>query len=191
MNAVLASSVFTITMVNQDGSPYDLNDKFDNDPALSSVPAAKWGQPLPPGQAPEPNTLLAGCLMGLNNLTPKMPALTPSGAGLLDVDVATAFAYDVVDRDSTDHLPLQPIVPDVPLPQVSSNSLQTIEQTLMQPEQIAARQDIFAALQGYGIAAGKNGELWNLAAGADAFFTDNPLLYLPPQAEPVWRRRNP
>jgi hypothetical protein len=191
MNAVLSSSVLTITMALQDGTIYDLAGKFDNEPALSSVPAAKWGQPLPAGQSPEPNTLLTGYLMGLDNLTPRMPALTPNGANALDVDVATALAYDVVDRDSPDHLPLQPGVPHVPLPQMSGTALQEIAQTMMQLEQISARSDIFAALQGYGIAAGKNGELWNLAATPGAFFSDNPLLYLPPPTEPVWRRRNP
>ena len=58
----------------------------------------------------------------------------------------------------------------------------------MQPQQIAARQGIFEALQGYGIAPGRNGELWNLAASADAFFSDNPMLYTPPRSEPAWRR---
>jgi hypothetical protein len=192
MGAVLTSSIFTITMTNQDGTTYDLGGDFDHEPVLSSLPVAKWGQPLAPGQQPEPNAQLPGCVMGLQKLTPKMPALTPSGDDALDIDVATAFTYDVVDAGSTDHLPLQPLVPHVPLPQVSANALQQIAQTLMQPEQVAARDAIFVALQGYGIAPSTNGDLSNLAANPGAYLSANPLLYMPPPTTPsLWRRRQP
>jgi hypothetical protein len=191
MGAVLTASIFTIAMTDQAGNPCNLPGIFDNAPALSTLPAAKWGQPLAAGQQPELNTMLPGCLMGLNNLTPTMPTLSPVGPDALDIDVATAFTYDVVDEGSTDHLPLQPIVPDVPLPQASSNALQEIAQTLMQPGQILARQAIFEALQGYGVAPGTNKPLRNLAANPGAYLSANPLLYQPPRTAPGWRRRSP
>jgi hypothetical protein len=185
MNVVLTSSVFTVTLtLDDDSSTYDLAGKFSCEVALGSVPAAKWGAPLQPNADPEMNTLLTGRLLGLQNIAPNAPTLTPSGSDILYIDVENAFTYDTVDQEgaySPQQLPLQAgATPVGVVPQVSGQALQQIQSSLMQSTQVSARNDIFAALQGYGVDPGTNGTLTNFAGDPGAFLSGNPMMYQAP-----------
>lgn len=178
MKATLSASVLTIGLqFDDDHTVYDLAGDFAFDFALANVPAAKWGKPIPGGQNPEPNELLGGRLLGLANITPKAPALTPSGADALDIDITTAFTYDTVDEDNADHLPLVAgQTPTGPVPQVDAQALQTIRTTLMDARVVAARDDIYAALLEYGVDPATNGKLSTMARDPGAYLTGEPLV---------------
>lgn len=180
MKTTLSVSALSIRLSLSDGTAYDLAGAFDFDLALSKVPAAKWGQPLPPGQSPEMNTLLDGRLLGLANIQPKPPALTPAGDQALVFDLATAFAYDVVDADapySPNWLPLQSAAaPAGAVPQTDEQIVQAIQSTLMDSTVVATRDAIFAALQLYGAGPATNGSLSALAADPGAYLIGDPLV---------------
>lgn len=181
MKTTLELSVLTITLTrDDDNSVYDLAGELDFDLTLNKVPAAKWGKPLPEGQTPEMNAMLDGWLLGLANITPRLPALTPSGAQALDIDVTTAFTYDVVDKVSPynpDHLPLQTGQSPVgTVPKPDDQVLQTIKSSLMDSKVVATRNAIFTALQEYGINPVTNGSLNTLAGNPGAYLTGNPLV---------------
>ncbi len=181
MKATLQSSVLTVELVDEDtNADYDLAGDFDFDKACKYVPAAKWGRPLAGGQDPEPNALLANRLLGLENIKPRQETLTPSGDQLLDIDVATAFTYDVIDQEvpfNPYHLPLSvrdSAVADVP--QVDAGALDKIKSTLMSAASVGARNSIYSALQRYGIAPVTNGSLDKLATDPGAVLTGNPMV---------------
>ena len=178
MKATLSTSVLTIGLQSdEENTVYDLAGDFDFDEALASVPAAKWGKPVPSGQDPEMNELLDGRLLGLANITPKAPTLTPAGPDALDIDITTAFTYDTVDEDNTDHLPL--VVgqkPTGPVPQVDAQVLQTIHTTLMDTGVVTTRTAIYAALLEYSVDPVTNGTLNTLASDPGAYLTGDPLV---------------
>jgi hypothetical protein len=183
MNAQLSSSVFDIKMTDEFSQTYNLVGDFDFDLSCHPVPAAKWGAPLAAGQDPEMNALLPGRLLGLENITPKQPVLTPSGALALDIDITQAFTYDIVD-DPLDknlpdpyHLPLVPNqTPSGPVPAVSSGALDQIKKALMDAGVTAARGQLLAALQGYGFDPVTNSPMATLAADPGAVLVGNPLI---------------
>jgi hypothetical protein len=178
MGATLSASQLTLTLfsVTQNATA-DLAGQFTYHTALQSVPAAKYGAPLTAGQSPEMNELLTGRLMGLQNITPNPPALTPSGTGLLAVDVATAFTYDVVDEGETNHLPLTTVSPVAsPSPQPSDNTCVTIAATMMTADVIAQRAAIFEALQLYGVNPRTNGSVTTFSSNPGNYLSGNPLV---------------
>ena len=180
MKATLASSVLSITVTDEQNAVYDLNSNFDLDLAYSTVPAAKWGAPLSDGQDPEFDSLLAGRLMGIQNATPKAPALTPSGDDALAVDVASSLTFDTVNEESpysTNYLPLDPAqTPSGSMPQVDAESLTKIQTTLMDVGVAGLRTQIFAALQQYGADPLTNGGLTILATNPAAVLAGDPLI---------------
>jgi hypothetical protein len=181
MKATLQSSVFTVELVDEDtNADYDLAGDFDFDKACNYVPAAKWGKPLAGGQDPEPNALLANRLLGLENIKPRQEILTPSGDQLLDIDVATAFTYDVVDGEvpfNPCHLPLSVQASAVAaVPSVDAGALDKIKSTLMSAAAVGARNSIYSALQRYGIDPVTNGSLDKLATDPGAVLTGNPMV---------------
>lgn len=181
MNVTLASSVFTITMNSVDtGKEYDLAGNFEFDFSCKSVPAAKFGKPLASGEDPEPNALLTNRLLGLENITPKAPTLTPGGDMILDVDVATAFTYFVIDSVapySPKHLPLQTgSTPVGPVPQVDKNALTEIKTTLMAGSVVDTRNAVFSALLQYGIDPVTNGTLNTFANDPAAVLNGDPYI---------------
>jgi hypothetical protein len=182
MKATLSTAVLTIGLQSDDdNSIYDLAGDFTFDFALAGVPAAKWGKPIPSGQNPEPNELLAGRLLGLANITPKAPTLTPAGADALDIDITTAFTYDTVDEDNTDHLPLVAgQTPTGPVPHVDAQVLHTIQTTLMDTGVVTTRNAIYAALLSYGVDPATNGTLNTLASAPGAYLTGEPLVTVIP-----------
>lgn len=186
MKATLSASVLTIGLqYDNDHTVYDLAGDFIFDFALTGVPASKWGKPIPSGQNPEPNELLAGRLLGLANITPKAPTLTPAGADALDIDIKTAFTYDVVDEDNTDHLPLVAgQTPTGPVPQVEAQVLHTIQTTLMNANVVTTRNAIYAALLSYGVDPATNGTLNRLASDPGVYLTGEPLVTAVPGPSP-------
>lgn len=187
MGVILASSVFTVKLtLEDDNSTYDLAGKFSCKPALAKVPAAKWGPPLGAADDPEMNALVPDQLMGLENITPLPPTLTPP-EGTLEIDVEHAFTFDTVDQGgiyTPGHLPLK--VGQTPVdkpPQVAAATLQQIGASVTQPAQVGVRNDIFAALRNYGVDPGTNGPLVNFAADPGAYITGNPMLYQAPGSQ--------
>jgi hypothetical protein len=179
MRATLTSSVFSITMRDDDdGTTYDLADMCDYTAACHPVPAAKWGKPLAGGQDPEPSALLPGRLLGIEAIMPKPPVLSPAGDAALNIDVPTAFTYDVIDEDDTHHLPLAPD-PDVtgPVPDAKGDVLTTIKGTVM--SQHAVRSAIYAALVRAGVTPGTDGSLDALSTDPGAVLVGNPLVFTP------------
>ncbi|HEX7117668.1 MAG TPA: DUF6603 domain-containing protein [Longimicrobiales bacterium] len=183
MRATLASSVLTIGLTRDDDAVYDLAGRFDFEPALETVPAAKWGRPPAAGTSPEPNAVLPGRLMGLRGITPKMPPLTPSGAETLAVHAETAFTYDTVDAEAPydpDHLPLRPdAVPDGGVPTVGTDTRATIGASLMSASARARRDAVYAALRECGFDPGANGSLAVFAADPGVYLDGDPLLRAP------------
>jgi hypothetical protein len=180
MDATLSASVFKITLTDDTThSTFDLAGRFDFTLACRPVEAAKFGRPLG-NKPPEPNELLPNRLMGLENVTPKAPVLAPSGAGLLEIDVAAAFTYDVVDNTPPHdpyHLPLSTATqPSGPVPHVDANVIPKIEHTLMNPVVVRVRNEIFAALSLFGINPMTNGSLGVYAANPGGVLAGNPLV---------------
>ncbi|HUI30577.1 MAG TPA: DUF6603 domain-containing protein [Candidatus Acidoferrales bacterium] len=181
MKATLRSSAITITLTADDESKtYDLAGKFSFDLALSKTPAAKWGKPILGDDDPEPNALLNGRLFGLENVTPLDPVLTPNGANALDIDITTAYTYEVVDEEdpyTTNHLPLDVNASPVgTVPEVDSGAMGKIQSSLMNPTVVAARNGVFTTLQQFGINALTNGPLKTFAANPAAVLTGNPFI---------------
>jgi hypothetical protein len=181
MKATLSSSVFNITMMlDDDNMIYDLAGDFDFDVSCHAVPAAKWDKPLTDGQDPDPNKMLPGRLLGIENIKPKTPTLTPGGANSLDIDITTAFTdipVDAEDSYTPDHLPLKVgTAPVGPVPQTDAQALNKIAAALQNPDVTKARADIFQALQQYNIDPGTNGTLDLYASDPAAVLTGNPLL---------------
>ena len=184
MKATLSSSAVTITLtLDDDNTTYDLAGKFSFDILMSKVPAAKWGKPLPGRKDPEPNTLLNGRLLGIENVTPLDPVLTPNGDGLLSIDITTAYTYDIIDDEAPftpNNLPLDTSASPVgPGPQVDGGSLQKIQSSLMDQKIITARNTIFTTLQQFGINAMTNGSLGTFAQNPAAVLTGNPFIIEP------------
>ena len=180
MNATLSTSVFTLTLTdNVTHSTFDLAGRFDFDLVCRKVEAAKYGRPLGE-KPPEPNELLPNRLMGIENVTPKAPVLTPSGTGLLKIDIATAFIYDTVDDEppyNPHHLPLSTSEkPSGPVPHVDPDAIKNIHDTLMNAGVVQVRNEIFAAVNLFGINPITNGALDIYAANPGAVLADNPLI---------------
>jgi hypothetical protein len=184
MAATLSKSALSVTAYDDDfGTPHVMPfaTDFDYQPIVTSVPAAKWGQPLPPNTDPEMNELLPERLMGIQDVTPKGPTLTPAGAGALSMVVETTFTYDVVDKDSPHHLPLSPsaTAPQAVPAVDTAEEFSTVKGTLMSAPVVHARDDVFSALKTLGVDAGTNGSLATFAAEPGAYLTDDPLLGAP------------
>lgn len=178
MNATLSSSVITLTLYSDtESATSDFSGTFDYDQSLQSVPAAKYGPPLPSGQDPEMNEQLPGRLMGLSNITAKMPTLTPSGSDLLAINVAAAFTDEVVDSTDTNYLPLSTQPPAATEePQTDPNILATITSTMTDATVVAERAAIFQALQAYGVNPQTNGDVATFAANPGNYLVGNPLI---------------
>lgn len=187
MGVTLESSVLTVKIefLEDDGqwTPYDLVGECDFDLACHPVPAAKWGQPLASGQGPEMNAMLPGRLLGLENIKPKPPTLTPSGPLALDIDITQSFTYDTVDDPADPALPDPyhlPLVPDEtpvgPVPTVKADALAEIKAALTSPDVTGARAALLAALQGFGFDPVTNSPMTALAADPGAVLVGNPLI---------------
>ena len=177
MSAEVTSSVFEVKMTDLNGAPYDLLAVFDFKIFCQPVPAAKWGKPVPPGKNPEMNDLLPNRLLGLEKITPKQPALTPSGPMALNIDIAKAFTYDTVDEADPDHLPLAPgQTPVGPVPAVKANALDEIKQSLTSTAVTDARARLLSTLQGYGFDPVTNSPMTTFAANPGAVLVGKPLI---------------
>jgi uncharacterized protein DUF6603 len=181
MKATLSKSVLSVTVNDDDHQKVvTFADDFTYQPTLAGVPAAKFGQPLADNEDPKMNELLDGRLLGVQNVTPKGPTLTPAGPDALSMDVDTTFTYDTVDRTDADHLPLAPGAPAPQKPPVvdTATEFSTVKSTLMNANVVTNRGDVFAALQTLGVDAGTDGDLTAFAADPGAYLTDDPLLYV-------------
>ena len=186
MAAEVTASVFEITMTEKatdnTDKPYDLLSVFDFKFNCQSVPAAKWGKPVAPGQPPEMNELLPKRLMGLEQITPKQPALSPSGALALNIDIAKAFTYDTVDIDEAkkidpEHLPLAPgLTPVGPVPAVKEDAFNDIKLSLTSTAVTDKRKLLLSTLQGYGFDPVTNAPMTTLAANPGAVLVGKPLI---------------
>jgi len=177
MNAEVTASVFELKMTDSKGAAYDLPAVFDFKLSCQSVPAAKWGKPVPGGKDPEMNELLPKRLMGVEKITPRQAALTPSGALALNIDIAKAFTYVTVDEADPDHLPLAPSqTPVGPLPAVNAEALNEIKKSLTSTTVTDARAKLLLTLQGYGFDPVTNSPMTTFAANPGAVLVGKPLI---------------
>jgi hypothetical protein len=181
MKATLSDSTLTVSVHTlPDGATSDLAAMFDYDAAIQPVPAAKWGQPLGQDEPPEPNAMLKGRLLGVQNVRPKAPELTPSGDAALDVLVTDAPGYDTVDRapgTPPPTVPLESTAPPVrPAPLAAEGSTDVVHDTLADPSVIDVRNAIYQALQQLGSDPGANGPVDALAADPASYLNADPLL---------------
>lgn len=177
MEAEVTASVFEVKMTDVHGAAYDLPAVFDFKVFCQPVPAAKWGKPVPPGQRPEMNDWLPNRLLGLEKITPRQPALTPSGTMALNIDIASAFTYDTVDEADPNHLPLAPgQTPVGPVPEVKADALDDIKRALTSTTVTAARAQLLATLQGYGFDPVTNSPMTTLATNPGAVLVGKPLI---------------
>jgi hypothetical protein len=121
--------------------------------------------------------------MGVEKITPKQPALTPSGTLALNIDIAKAFTYDTVDEADEskhidpDHLPLAPgQTPVGPVPAVKANALDEIKQSLTSTTVTDARARLLSTLQGYGFDPVTNSPMTTLAKDPGAVLVGKPLI---------------
>ncbi len=180
MNANLSASVFTLTLTdNTTHSTFDLAGKFDFDLAWRPVEAAKYGRPLG-GKTPDPNELLPKRLMGIENVTAKPPVLTPVGNAILRIDIARAYTYQTVDNQppyTPRHLPLSTAEkPSGQVPHIDPNAIVRIQETLMKDDVVRMRNEVFAAVNLFGINPITNEPLSIYAANPGAVLAGNPLL---------------
>jgi hypothetical protein len=181
MKATLSKSILSVTVNDDDHKKVvTFADDFTYQPTLAGVPAAKFGQPLADDEDPKMNELLDGRLLGVKNVTPKGPTLTPAGADALSMDVDTTFTYDTVDQTDADHLPLArgAMAPQKPPVVDTATEFSTVKSTLMNANVVTNRGEVFGALQTLGVDAGTNGALSTFAADPGAYLTDDPLLYV-------------
>ena len=175
VNVTLSNSNLNLQLTNEEGGgPVTFSDVFTTTPAWGQVPAAKWGPLLsdPAGAPDQMNKLVEGQLLGLQTVQLNGPVLTPTGANLLQIDVTQAF----VDAPIPDVLPLTAAAPTDTPPTADDDMLTTIAQTLMAPDVVCLRQDIFTSLQhDFGLAAGTDGSLTALAANPMQYLAGNPL----------------
>lgn len=180
MRTTLSDFVFTITLTDTDsGQTYDLPGGFDVEVAGAAVPEAKWGPPLGPNEDPNYNKQLPSRLLGLKNIRPKAPMLTPSGDATLDIHVREAFTYDVVDEQvpyHPFHLPLKTGASPIDTAPQVENTLSGIKSSLMSAQVVAARASILTLLKQYGVDALTNGDLTWLAGDPGMYLNGNPLL---------------
>ena len=181
MKATLSESILSVTVHDDDHQRVvAFADEFTYQPAVTGVPAAKFGKPLADGEDPKMNELLDGRLLGVRKVTPKGPALTPAGADALSMDVDATFSYGRVDPTGADHLPLAPGAPAPRKPPAVDTAAEfsTVKSTLMNSNVVTNRGEVFAALQTLGVDAGTNGDLTGFATDPGAYLTDDPLLYV-------------
>jgi hypothetical protein len=190
MNETVTSSVFDLSMTRKtkkEGKPFeepfDMSGELDYTLSCHPVPAAKWGEPLAPGKDPEMNAMLPGRLLGLEQIKPKPPVLTPSGDLALDIDISKAFTYDIVDDPDSpnpphpDHLPLAPNqTPVGPVPAADSGAAAVIRRALTDEGVTASRARLLAALQGYGFNPVTNSPMTTFAANPAAVLVGSPLI---------------
>lgn len=186
MKVTLTSSNLTVGLqleVNDKKfQPVDLTQKFQIDSdsrLLQAVPPAKWGNPETDLAVTDVSPL-PGRLMGLQNIHPLDPMLTPVSQGfpLLMIDVEQAFTYEQVDTtDGFDpnHLPLQAL-PDPPASQIfaEASALQNVvKTTLTQLATVQARRAVIEELSRLGFDAGEDGDLSALPEA----MIGNPLIW--------------
>jgi hypothetical protein len=177
MNAEVTSSVFEVKMTDGKGAAYDLLAVFNFEISCQSVPAAKWGKPVPSGKDPEMNELLPKRLMGVEKITPKQATLSPTGALALKIDIAKAFTYRTVDEADPDHLPLAPgQTPVGPVPAVKADAYTDITKSLKSETVKSTRDKLLSTLQGYGFDPVTNSPMTTLAADPGAVLVGKPLI---------------
>lgn len=183
MDTTLTGSLLTLTLTYLDENEVrDLGDQFTWAELNSSVPAAKWGQPLPGGQDPDPNQTVDDQLMGLTAIQAKAATLSPTGSDALDIDLEQGFGFDPVEDSaagqSSPHP--SPLNPDASatgsVPSADAEALTKIADTIAAANVAGVRSEVFTTLRDWGIDPGSNGDLSAFAASPGSYLDGNPLI---------------
>lgn len=168
------SSKMLITVQNAANQLQDLT-LWNGVPVLGAVPAALWGEPEASQPAgPTANTLSARFL-GLSDFKP--PQAQPYGPPPIPI---INLAYDPIDEDNSDYLPLSESQAGITLALTESpTSLETIADTIATETVILTRTAVFDALAAFGYDAVSNGTTAEIGANVNLNFPDAPLLGAP------------
>jgi hypothetical protein len=177
MGVTLNTSTLSIGLTLIDG--VDTTDQvfdktFQFTPTLGKVPASKWGSPLVTTGTPEPNAMIDGQLLGLENIMLCPTTLSPIGSNLLLVDITTAF----VDLPVTNGLlPVSgTATPTGLVPTQDPQWSQHMAASLLATAD--TRTTVFESLRAdFGIDAGTNGLVTTLAGNPGFYLTGQPLIY--------------
>ena len=188
MGVSLSESTFVVLLeLEDDESVYGIDTHFDYELVESPLPAAKWGITLD-GASPEANATVPNQLTGLYHVKPKKTVLAPLSGNdpALDLDIATAFTYDVVDDSQAypdftpNHLPLSPTAEaDNTPPMAAANykaAMTDITAALSSSNVIDLREDIFSALAGFGINPNTNDPLSTFGKTPSNYLNGAPML---------------
>jgi hypothetical protein len=183
MDTTLTGSVLTITLTYLDENEIrDLGDQFTWSKLISSVPSAKWGEPLLDGTDPDPNETVDDQLMGLTTIQAKAPTLSPTGSNALDIDLEEGFGFDPVEDTGAGQISPHPfpLNPDASatgtVPSADPTALTQIAATIAASNVVSVRSEIFTSLRDWGIDPGTNGDLSAFAASPGAYLDGDPLI---------------
>lgn len=183
MDTTLTGSVLTVTLTYLDENEIrDLGDQFTWSKLISSVPAAKWGEPLPDGTDPGPNETVDDQLMGLTTIQAKAPTLSPTGSDALDIELEKGFGFDPVEDTGTGEtsphpFPLNPNASATgSVPSADAKALSKIADTIAAANVVSARSEIFTTLRSWGIDPGTDGDLGAFAASPASYLDGDPLI---------------
>jgi hypothetical protein len=178
------TSKHAVTLTNLDTKSVQDLRNWSYTQKTRGMPEALWGQPVPSGQSPPPQAnVLPHQLVGLQNagVTFQTPAGPPP------ISIQTAFTYYMVDQSQSDHLPISPSAqpPTTGQPQRSDQSLEAIQNSLMQSSIVTLRTQIYNAITSLDLNAGTNGTLNTLSQQATSAFEASPMLASPGDAPPT------
>ncbi|MFT7148735.1 MAG: hypothetical protein ACI82Q_000589 [Nonlabens sp.] len=181
MGANSVPSLISFT-IEKDGVAQDMSNWLSTE-AVSSLPEAIWGEKLPdpemkwgvPVTSPQPTAsanVVPNLLTGLSGIKPIEIMATAMGV----VDLSKLPPH-VIDADQTDYLPLSPLEEDYNTPEASyDSSIQIVADSIMNADVVDERNDIFAALEMFGVPATTNEALTEFSKNAESIFQINPMI---------------
>lgn len=181
MGANSVPSTISIS-IEKNGVPVDMS-LWLSAKTVSSLPEAIWGEKLPdpemkwgvPVTSPQPTAsanLVPNLLTGLAGIKPVEGV--PIAMGVVDL---SKLPPHVIDANQSDYLPLSPLEEDYNTPIASyDSSIQVVADTIMNADVVAERNDIFAALEMYGVPAATNEALTEFSTNVDSIFQINPMI---------------
>lgn len=160
----------TISIVKLPSVPQDLPNAWSHVESVSSAAAALWDT-TPNNGNPAPDAkIIPGSIVGVQSLKPNPIGTTTTPPPPIDLHV---FDYDPLpDRI----LPLIGAGPTVVPPVAENDSIQIIEETVMQPLVIQSRQALLSEVLATGTIVRTDGRLDVLAASATSILTHPPML---------------
>jgi hypothetical protein len=150
--------------------PQDLANDWSHTESISNAAAALWDTVANNGNPAPGAKVIPGSLVGVQSLAPNAIGTTTTPPPPIDLHV---FDYDPLPERA---LPLTASGPTVVPPIEDDESIQIIEETVMQPLVIQSRNAVLAEVLATGTIVQIDGRLDVLAAAATTIFTAPPML---------------